>query len=237
MLSRFGVATRRALLLLPLLGSVASAQATLGGLTLRGTGAGFNILDNSTQSSSIVISGFSTSIQATPTNQTVAVRLNNLSHTWAGDLTMRVDFASTALASTISWTLLARPGTQMFSFGFDDNFLGNYGFGEYDQPNNLFTRDVYDFMAFNTNGNLPTGDYFAFDGQDYGSPGALFGGLSPNGTWSLRISDAVTGDAGSVGNWDLAFDVSSTVPEPSSVALMAMGIVALAVVGRRRRAS
>ena len=237
MLSRFGVAARRALFLLPLLGSVAAAQATLGGLTLRGTGAGFNILDNQTKTSSIVISGFSTAIEATPTTQTVAVRLNDLRHTYAGDLTMRVDFASTALASTISWTLLARPGLQVVQGGFSDNFLGNYGFGEYDQPNNLFTGDIYDFMAFSTNGNLPTGDYFAFDGQDYGSPGALFGGLSPNGTWSLSITDAATGDTGSVGNWDLAFNVSSTVPEPSSVALMAMGIVALAVVGRRRRAS
>ena len=237
MLSHFGVATRRALLLLPLLGTVAAAQATLGGLTLRGTGAGFNILDNQTQSSSIVISGFSTAIEATPTNQTVAVRLNNLRHTFAGELTMRVNFASTALASTISWTLLARPGFQVFNTGFGANFLGNYGFGEYDEPNILFTGDVYDFMAWNTNGNLPTGDYFTFDGQEGGSPGALFGGLSPNGTWSLSISDAATGDAGSVGNWDLAFNVSSTVPEPSSVALVAMGIVALAVVGRRRRAA
>jgi hypothetical protein len=43
MLSHVGVAVRRALLLLPFAGAIASAQ-TLGGLALQGTGAGFNII-------------------------------------------------------------------------------------------------------------------------------------------------------------------------------------------------
>jgi len=173
-------------------------------------------------------------IGPTITNQTVAVRPNSLAHTWAGDVTARVDFASLALGRTISWTLFARPGLQTVNFGFSDDFNGNYSFGEFDSASNLFTTDLLDFMAFGPLAVLPSGDYFAFDGQDYGSPGAAFGGLSPNGDWTLSISDSAWPDQGSIGSWDLAFN---SVPEPSTVSLMAAGLAALVAVARRRRAA
>jgi hypothetical protein len=235
MLSRVGLAARRALLVLPLAGGIASAQ-TLGDLELRGTGAGFNIVDLTTQSSSINISGFNSPIGRSATNQSVVVRLNGLSHTWVGDLSIRLAFQATPLSEVIGWTMMNRPGiyATQSAFGFNDNLLGSYSFGEGDPDSDSFMGDFNDFWAFTVDGNLPSGDYFAFDEfNGYDSP-SKFMGLNPNGTWTLSIGDGVSGDAGALTSWDLAFHV---VPEPSSVALMAIGMAALIASARRRRVS
>lgn len=240
MFARVGAAARRALLLLPFAGGIASAQ-TLGGLDLRGTGAGFTIVDEATRSSSINISGLNGLIGPTVNNQTVVVRLNNISHTWVGDLTMRLEFTSASLAEAISWTFMNRPGVfaTQSAFGFNDNLAGSYSFGEGDPDSGSFTGDYNDFWAFFVNANLPSGDYFPFDEfNDYDSP-SKFSGLDPNGTWTLHITDRALGDAGVLGSWDLAFNLVApvSVPEPSSLALMALGAASLAVVARRRRQS
>lgn len=238
MLTRVGAATRRALLLLPFVGGVAAAQATLGGLTQQGTGAGFNIVDNATQSSSINISGFTTGIAPTATNQTVAVRLNNLTHTWAGDVTAWLSFQSAETSLTYEWYLFSRVG--LGQFGTSRDFGGNYAFGEFDEPSDSYTGDLIDEAVFGAGTVIAGGDYFAFslvNGQDYGSPFEIFGGLNPNGTWTLSLADAATGDAGSLGSWDLAFNVATAeVPEPTSAALLLLGVAAMAAARRRRQA-
>jgi hypothetical protein len=237
LLSHVGVAVRRALLLLPFAGAIASAQ-TLGGLALQGTGAGFNIIDNTTQSSAISVSGLGGVIGTSPSNQSVAVRLNGVSHTWVGDLTIRLAFESSALAQAISWTIMNRPGIYAVGSndGFNDNLLGSYSFGEGDAGSGSFLGDFNDFWAFNNpagGANLPSGDYFAFDELlGYQSPGDKFVGVDPNGTWSLHIGDVADPDAGALQSWDLAFH---TVPEPASLAVTAMGVMALAAAARRRR--
>jgi hypothetical protein len=245
MKTRVGVATRRALLLLPLIGGVASAQATLGGLTLQGTGAGLTLplLPTGSYTSSITISGFTDYIAATATNQTVAVRLNSLVHTWAGDLSARVFFQSEALGTTFRWDLFSRPGRGVAgsAFGTNRDYNGDYAFGEFNEDEGLYTGDLIDEFLFGPNTALASGNYFAFDafsGQDYGSPGDIFGGLLPNGIWTLQLIDWEAGDGGSLGSWDLAFNAPSTaVPEPSSFALLAFGVASLAAVARRRRLS
>ena len=236
MLTRVGAATRRALLLLPLAASAAAAQASLGGLTLRGTGAGFAIPIAGTVSSSIAISGYTTAIGPTAANQTVVVRLNNLSHSYGGDLSAAVQFQSAETGTTFAWQLFSRLGAG--TFGTPRPFNGSYAFGEYDEPSNSFTADLEDEAQFGLSPAIASGDYFAFSavgGQDYGSPFDIFGGLLPNGTWTLLINDAATPDGGLLGSWDLAFNVeSAAVPEPSSIALIALGVVGLAAAHRRR---
>jgi PEP-CTERM motif len=72
-----------------------------------------------------------------------------------------------------------------------------------------------------------------------------FAGSDPNGTWSLYIYDPDTGDsAGSISNgWSLTLDTNgtttggggTTAPEPASILLVGLGLVALAGLQLRSR--
>jgi len=95
--------------------------------------------------------------------------------------------------------------------------------------------------SFNGQGQL-TGSWLA-DGRtvdpqsapaafDAGGPAGLdsFIGANPNGTWILFLNDNAGGNTAQVDKWTLNV---TTVPEPSSWALMAIGVLALIKLRRR----
>ena len=67
----------------------------------------------------------------------------------------------------------------------------------------------------------------------YGSLLSVFNGTNPNGTWSLFAFDDEGSDVGRIASgWSL--DISTAVPEPSTLLLIGAGFVALAARIRRK---
>ncbi|MBL8230102.1 MAG: PEP-CTERM sorting domain-containing protein [Bryobacterales bacterium] len=150
------------------------------------------------------------------------VSLNNLAHTWPGDLVVTVTHVETGTTAT----LFDRIGLPQSTFGCATDFsLGNYTFsdsgsGPLPCPPNP----------------IPAGTYRASRPDDTAVFIAnTFNGLAATGTWRLSITDFFPGgDSGSLVNWTLNLDVADAeVPEPGTLASVALGLAAAALWRRR----
>jgi hypothetical protein len=116
----------------------------------------------------------------------VTVTLNNLVHTWVGDLSVRLRHLETGAVVD----LFRRPGQPQFSSsGYSNDLNGNYSF------NNHYTVNFED--AAGKNAVIPSGNYACAESF------CAFEGLSAEGTWRLIINDCSAGDSGSLGSWKL----------------------------------
>jgi len=81
--------------------------------------------------------------------------------------------------------------------------------------------------------NLGAGDAFPAPAPagPYGSVLSAFDGVDPNGAWSVFVFDDAGVDVGTIASWSLS--ITATVPEPGTLALLA--IAAVGLVWRRRR--
>ena len=138
--------------------------------------------------------------------------------------------------------LLNRPGVGTGnSFGYSDTGF-NVTFALSGTQGNIHT---YGAGAFSVNGSGQVTGTWAADGRtvdplstapsgfDAGGNAGLdsFVNANPNGTWVLFLSDMSGGNTAEVNSWTL--DVT-TIPEPSTWALAAVGAVALVIFRRRR---
>lgn len=147
-----------------------------------------------------------------------------MSHTWVGDLTIKLVSPSGSLL-----TLLNRPG---IPDGPDD---GSTCCGDSSNLSaaNLITYDdaastsaeLLGAAQPSSNDIIPAGSYIpAPDGAAGLANLAGFIGENAVGTWTLYIGDGAGGDVGTLDFWRLNI---STIPEPTSLALLGLGVLGL----------
>ncbi len=173
------------------------------------TGSGFSLVDAVTgvgvgvASGNIVIAGDGRTL--TSFN---SVTINNLTHTWVGDLV--VDLTHIESGTTV--TLTSPPDNN------SANFNGNYTFAV-----NAALQTIDEASAgLASAADLASGSYAisAYGGGTANGPRTSFDtltGLPLDGTWRLRFTDFGVGDTGAVGSWSM--DITA-VPEPSSFGLL-----------------
>lgn len=151
-------------------------------------GPGFVIPDfNPTGASSTV------TITSSFTLEDVSVTIHGFTHTWVGDLVVRLFHPSGAASADV--LLVNRPGYtgSIFppSFGYPWDLNGNYTFSD-SAPTTLFA-----FANQPTSFVLPSGAYRPLQ------PLSILDGLNSAGVWRLRITDQSPGSVGSIQGWTL----------------------------------
>lgn len=116
----------------------------------------------------------------------VTLTLKNLTHTWVGDLAVRLRHLETGIVVD----LFRRPGQPKFSSsGYSNDLKGDYSFSD------RFTANFEAAAAENT--IIPSGNYACAQSL------SAFCNLPSTGTWQLIINDYSAGDSGSLGSWTL----------------------------------
>ena len=187
-------------------------------VSFTGTGAGFSIPDdNATGASSTITVPTGSNFLITD----ITVTLNNLTHTWLGDLIANLTYVPTNTTVTL-FNRIGRVSSSVFDFGDGSDFNGNYSF------NDAFAGDLWTVAASGDSSfDIPSGNYFP-TGAGSGTLVPILtslGGSQTAGDWQLTISDNAGLDTGSLGSWTLNLE-GTPIPEPSSgLGLLALGLL------------
>ena len=234
-------------------GQVQAGWISFGTATFSGGAGGTSIPDPDSgtllpvpiTSSAITVSGVN---PATFSGSNVRVRIYGLSHSWSGDLVVTIQHVASGISSTVFSQIGA---VSSGDFGYSADFLTAFG-GFYDfypgAPNSLWSAaailgDV-DFILDAIPGTPPAAvSYFPTGAGS--AAGNNFAALTtiadPNGAWVLIITDLAAGpdlvggfpDLGSVIAWEI--QVFDPVPEPATIGLASLAVLALAAKSRWRR--
>ena len=187
-----------------------------------GTGAAFAVPDNDGLGarSAIVLAD-----AGTINSMSVVVAM---SHTWVGDLIMTLSNGT----STIR--LLDRPGFPGSFFGDNSNLSANTPITFAATATQLAENMGAGCLNSDVIGLAPCStDIFFLPEDGFG----VFLGSAIAGTWTLNVSDNSFRDLGSVRSWTLNADVGNgngTVPEPTTLALVALALAGIGAAGRRK---
>ena len=128
-------------------------------------------------------------LSGAPTNVEVSM---TLTHSWSGDVT-----AVLIAPNGASHTLFGRRGaTTSAACGSSSDFAGTYSFRDTSTNTTFFTVATNPVPA--TDYRATTAGGSAAGGQVTNITTAFSGVSSPNGTWTLRLTDAGDGDTGSI---------------------------------------
>ncbi len=199
-------------------GTATGANAT----SFSGSGTGFSIPDNNATGASSTITITDDLIISDMT-----VTLNNLTHTWIGDLVASLTNLNTGTTVDL-FNRIGRTGGS--GFGDSSNFGGNYSFNDA-STGNLWTTAA----GIDTSTTIPTGEYFSTTTNGAVSLLSAFSGQSALGTWQLSIKDLAGGDTGSFASWSISGQ-GQPVPEPASVlGLFAFGAMSAGSMIKRKQ--
>ncbi len=190
-----------ALLMYLLLGSASSNAVIL-------TGAGFRIPDNDPN-------GASSSVTAAATDLIVDLVITvdfpvpaggpTGGHTWCGDLAATISLTPADGGPVLTQSLFNRIGVNSAtSFGDSSDLAGRYTFSDSAPLPTLWQSAA----AVGSTAPVPNGSYapssrdsgFQYQAVTFFS---VFSGRPVAGTWTLNISDNVSGDTGGIASWTL----------------------------------
>lgn len=156
----------------------------------------------------------------------ITVTLNNMNHSWVGDLR-----ATLTGPGGITRTVFDRPGVPNSTYGCAGNLAPNRTYS--------FNSSASSLLAVPCNGTIPTGTYRTLSADDATNTNlsSAWAGFNAAGTtWTLNLADLAGQDLQPAGwTWTLTINYVDT-PEPATLLTTAMGFGLLIVGLWRRRA-
>ncbi|NCQ98702.1 MAG: proprotein convertase P-domain, (modular protein) [Microcystis aeruginosa L211-101] len=191
-------------------------------VTFTGTGTGFSIPeDNATGASSTITVPTSSNFLITD----ITVTLDNLTHTWIGDLIANLTYVPTNTTVSL-FNRIGRVSSE--GFGDSSNFNGTYSF------NDAFTGDIWAVAASgNSSFVIPSGNYFPTGASSSTLVPMLtsLGGSQTAGDWRLTISDNAELNTGALGSWTLNLQGTPIAPVSVPESSSGLGLLALGLLG------